>query len=85
MDVLFHKRFKKQLQKIPLQVQEKFFERLNIMVTAGEVPQLGIHRLGGDMAEFKSINVTGDYRALFEIKEKNIIIFMKIGTHSELY
>jgi mRNA-degrading endonuclease YafQ of YafQ-DinJ toxin-antitoxin module len=31
-----------------------------------------------------SINVTGDYRAIFYI-ENNIAVFYKIGRHSELY
>lgn len=31
------------------------------------------------------IDVTGDYRVLFEPKNKDTVVFMRIGTHSELY
>jgi len=45
---------------------------------------LNNHSLEGAFDECRSINVTGDCRAIFK-QEKNIAIFMTIGTHSELY
>jgi addiction module RelE/StbE family toxin len=49
---------------------------------------LRIHSLKGKYSGYFSFNVTDDWRALFKIKEsrnKLIITFHSIGTHSKLY
>lgn len=45
---------------------------------------LNNHSVDKAFTDCRSINVTGDYRAIFK-EENNVIIFLKIGTHSELY
>lgn len=84
MQVTFHKKFKKQFKKLSHSVQKKFFERLSVLVSSPQDPLLNVHRLTGDMNVFFSMNVTGDFRALFTYEGKDIE-FHKIGTHSELY
>jgi mRNA-degrading endonuclease YafQ of YafQ-DinJ toxin-antitoxin module len=34
---------------------------------------------------YRSINITGDVRALYTVKEGALILFVFIGTHSQLY
>lgn len=52
-------------------------------------PILRNHPLRGNYRGYNSINITGDWRALFSIDcdyANNIrIIFKLIGTHSQLY
>ncbi len=45
---------------------------------------LNIHQLHGDRKPLLSMNITGDYRALF-LMNKDTVTFYEIGTHSELY
>jgi addiction module RelE/StbE family toxin len=51
-------------------------------------PILNNHSLKGKFAGYQSININGDWRALYSIQTINtkiIIIFEVLGTHSQLY
>ncbi len=84
MKLISDTRFEKQYKKLPDKIKKKFIQRVGILVTDGRNPSLRVHTLAGNKYPMKSMNVTGDYRALF-IVEKNTITFYNIGTHSELY
>jgi addiction module RelE/StbE family toxin len=84
MRVVFKKKFKKQLQKLPNKIEQKFIDRLKLFLADQKSPLLHVHTLSGSLYPFKSMNVTADYRALFLI-ENDVVIFYEIGTHSELY
>ncbi len=48
-------------------------------------PLLYKHSLNGEWAQCKSINITGDIRAVFEEITDNHFEFVAIGSHSKLY
>ena len=85
MQIELHRNFIKSYGRLPKKIQEKFKERRTLFIENNFHPILENHSVEPTYPNWRSINITGDYRALFEIKEKNIIVFMKIGTHSELY
>lgn len=72
-------------KKLPPKIQNKFQERLDLFEHDSFHPLLNNHSVDEVYPNWRSINVTGDYRALFEHKNKNSVVFMKIGTHSDLY
>ena len=84
MRVTYKKKFIRQYEKLPEKIQKQFNERLGLMRKDIRHPLLRIHALRGDRRPYKSMNVTGDCRALFVIEEDEVI-FSEIGTHSELY
>ena len=84
MQTFFSKNFDKQYQKLPNNVKKKFCDRLLILLDQENHPLLRVHELKGIKAPLLSMNVTGDYRALF-LKERGCLFFQEIGTHSELY
>ena len=84
MDIYFKHSFRRQFKKLPSKIQLQFGSRLDILISKSNNPLLRIHRLRGSKYPLKSMNVTGDYRALF-IQKRDTIIFYEIGTHSELY
>lgn len=43
------------------------------------------HILSGKYTNYRSINITGDYRALYKQVSEKEVIFVKLGTHSQLY
>jgi addiction module RelE/StbE family toxin len=47
-------------------------------------PQLHNHLLTGIYKGCRSINITGDWRAIF-IEQGYTVIFVALGTHSQLY
>jgi addiction module RelE/StbE family toxin len=83
--VLFHASFKKKLSKLPIKIQEKFFERLALFYDDPFDPQLHNHFLKGALQACRSINVTGDIRALYVQHSEDILEFQEIGTHAKLY
>jgi len=86
MRVDYAKLFIRQLRKCPPKIQLAFRKRLELFVINQFHPLLNCHSLHGRLAGYKSINVTGDWRALFrEFEDRRLIYFEMIGTHSELY
>jgi mRNA-degrading endonuclease YafQ of YafQ-DinJ toxin-antitoxin module len=80
----FRSQFKKKLQKISPSIKEKFFDRLELFLRDQNNIILGNHSVEKAYPNCRSINITGDYRAIFYI-EDNIAIFINIGTHADLY
>ena len=85
MTVRFHSRFLKVFGKLPPAIQNKFLARLSLFQREPFHPLLNNHSVDAAYPRWRSMNVTGDYRALFELVSEDTIVFMKIGTHSELY
>ena len=85
MRVDFHKNFLKMLDKTPTEVEEKFYERLKLFEQNPDHPLLKDHSVDKAYPNWRSINITGDWRALYEPTSKDVVVFIKIGTHSQLY
>lgn len=82
----YSKTFVKDLKKSPLRVKLAFRARLEIYLSDKYHPILNNHSLKGDFREYRSINITGDWRAIFrELNGGSIIYFDRLGTHSQLY
>ena len=81
--------FTKQLKKAPLEIKEAFRKRREIFVENPFSPQFNNHQLIGEYKGHRSINITGDWRAIFTEKldevGNKIILFKFIGTHNQLY
>ena len=84
MIIRLHRKFEKKFEKLPAGLQQKFFERVRLFQTHKLNPLLNDHSVDTVYPGWRSINITGDYRALFE-EYGDEIVFMTIGTHSELY
>lgn len=80
----FSKRFDKQLKKSPLEIKISFKQRLAIFSKNPLNTKLNNHSLTGKLREYRSINITGDWRALYSQKN-DLVIFEMLGTHSQLY
>lgn len=85
MDFLWSHEFQRRYQKLPVKVQEKFKERLTCFIADQVDPVLNNHKLTGQYLLHRSINVTGDYRAVYREVDVQTIKWVTIGTHSQLY
>lgn len=85
MIVVYHRNFKKMFRKMPVSVQEKFYNCLVLFVKTPHHPVLGNHQLSGEWVTCRSISITGDMRAVYKEQNGGIIQFIAIGSHSELY
>jgi addiction module RelE/StbE family toxin len=78
-------KFKKQYKKLPPNIQTQFDNRLRLFVSNQTAVELNVHALKGKYSGYWSMNVNGDFRALYKRQGNEIIIFGLIGTHSQLY
>ncbi|MBI5135121.1 type II toxin-antitoxin system mRNA interferase toxin, RelE/StbE family [Candidatus Uhrbacteria bacterium] len=85
MRVIYARIFDKQYKKLPQDVRENFKQRRNIFLSSPFDPLLQNHALHGRYAHYRSINITGDYRAVYREWGDDIIEFAAIGTHAQLY
>jgi len=86
MEVKLTSKFHKNYHKSPRKIQTAFKNHLNIFLKDKFHPLLNNHALTGRYKGNRSINITGDWRAMFrELKGGKVIYFDVIGTHSQLY
>jgi addiction module RelE/StbE family toxin len=85
MKIILHRNFEKKFVKLLPKIQDKFKERRNLFLQNRLHPLLNNHPLSGDRKGQWSINVTGDWRAIYMWSDKNTVIFLDIDTHSNLY
>jgi addiction module RelE/StbE family toxin len=79
------KGFAKQYAKLAAKVQQRFKNRMEVFVVDPFNPTLRNHPLKGKHLGYRSIDITGDVRALYTVKGDMVIIFGFVGTHSQLY
>jgi len=84
MEIKFKKRFQKDFKKLLPKIKEKFYERLEIFINNKFDIILNNHSVNKAFSDCRSINITGDYRAIFK-DDGDAVFFITIGTHSELY
>lgn len=80
-----HPKFRKEFAKLRASEQRAFAERLKLFIFEPHHPQLHTHRLKGSFAGYWSINVNGDLRAVYKQVERDLVVFIRIGSHSQLY
>ena len=84
--ISYSNRFIKDFENAPFKIRVAFKERLEVFIKDKFNPILNNHGLNGKLKKYRSINVTGDWRAVFsENKKDEEIIFHLMGTHSKLY
>lgn len=84
MIIIYHKGFERNYKKLSSKEKNKLKERLQLFVKDEFNPILNNHALKGKYLGYRSINISGDLRALYKT-EGNHIIFVVMGSHSKLY
>ena len=85
MRIVLHRNFEKQYAKLQKQTKVHTKERLALFLRDEFHPILNNHPLRGKYVGYRSINITGDLRALYRRGEHDDRIFTLIDTHSNLY
>ena len=84
MTVEFTKNFIKQSKKLNPKLRAQVFQRIKLFTNEPLNPLLRDHQLKGKYKQYRSINITGDYRALYLLRGDEAI-FDVVDTHSQLY
>ena len=85
MNIRLHRNFEKRYVKLPPAVRQRFKERRDVFAENPFDPVLQNHALKGKYQGYRSINITGDWRAVYKLIDKDTVVFVDLGTHSELY
>jgi addiction module RelE/StbE family toxin len=78
-------KFRKALKKAPQEIRDKTQVRFKMFFDNPFHPLLRTHKLHGDYEGYFSINITGDWRAIYKEIDYDTYLFVALGTHSELY
>ena len=85
MKIVYKKIFQKQLRRLWVKVKQKFDSKIEKFLLNKYDKQLNNHSLKGKYQWMRSITITWDIRALYYEEWDTIVIFVFIGSHSELY
>lgn len=85
MNLNYSHSFKKEYRKLSRKSQNQFCDRVKIFQKNQFDPLLNNHAVHYPYEGCRSINITGDIRALYLEVSKNNYLFVTIGTHSKLY
>ena len=78
-------RFKKKYEKLDENIKNKFKERLRLFLESPLNPILKVHALRGNLIGHKAFSITGDFRAIYTMLDKETIKLVDIGTHNQVY
>ena len=84
MRVEYSRHFVKTFRKCSKKIQLAFRAKLAIFLSDQFAAQLNNHALTDEYFGYRSINITGDWRAVFAQSE-DVVYFVTLGTHSKLY
>ena len=82
--IVFNKNFVKKLRKLDPKIRKALRDKSAIFKENKFDPILNNHSVEKRYPCCRSINITGDFRIIFQ-DFGNVAEFLKIGTHSELY
>ncbi len=88
MKIGFSPEVKKELVKIKKKdphLIRKIYKQLQLFTTNPIHPSLRLHKLSGNLKDFRSISITKSFRMVYQIKEENVAYFVDLGTHNEVY
>lgn len=85
MRIHYSSRFRTQYRKLTKKVRLKAQDRVRIFLQNEFDPLLGNHPLQGKYAGYRSIDITGDFRLIYERYQDNSLNFVAIGSHAELF
>jgi mRNA-degrading endonuclease RelE of RelBE toxin-antitoxin system len=78
----FSKRFKKEYNRLPKEIQKTFDEKLSLFLKQTSHPSLRVKRIQGTKNRWEG-SIAMKYRFTFEFLE-NRVLFRAIGTHDIL-
>ena len=84
MNFVTNKHFDKSVAKLPKAVKLTLRQKLEIFVNDPFDDRLRNHGLKGSLRNYRSVNITGDYRLIYEEYDENTIRLIDIGTHSQI-
>jgi len=80
----FKRAFKKRI-KGNIELEERFWQKLEQFTLNPYDPNLKTHKLSGKLKDYWSFSVDYDERVLFYFTEEEKAVFVDIGSHDQVY
>lgn len=84
MTISYSKDFLKVVHTLSSVRRTRLKQRIELLIDEPHNSQLHNHKLSGEWSGYRSINITGDLRAVFTLS-KSEIYFVALGSHAQLY
>ena len=88
MDIVLSNQFKKNFKKRILKntpLIAKYKIRTAFFIQNSSNPLLHTHILKGKLREYRSFSISGDIRVIYIQQNTNTILFVDIGSHTQVY
>ena len=88
MKIDFSPNFYRQYKKANVKIRKSVDKKIAIFIKNPYDSSLNNHLLHEPYQEYRSIDITADYRALYEevhLGTEELAYFVRIGTHDQLY
>lgn len=85
MKISFHRTFEAKIKQLPDKQKQKIKEAIKLYLDNPRHPKLRLHQLSGKWKNYYSISAGGDLRIHFRKSKEDSILFVIVGTHSQLY
>ena len=88
MKIIFDSGFLEKLKRVDVRIRMNVKRKIDIFSKNPNDLQLNNHPLQKEYRDYRSINLTADYRAIYKeviIEDEVIAYFVIFGTHKELY
>ncbi len=80
----FKRALKKKLKNNP-QLEERFWEKVEVFIADPFDGSLRTHKLSGQLKDLWSFSIEYDVRVVFYFEEEDKTVFIDIGSHDEVY
>jgi mRNA interferase YafQ len=81
----YHKNFQKQFLRLPIKKQQATEQAVSAFISNPSEPKLRDHALKGKWTGHRSIRAGGDLRIHYQQIDQNTVLFIAVGSHSQLY
>ena len=81
MVIRYKPSFVRDFKKLPTELQEEAFEKIEDFRDSSKHKKLKVHKLKGRLKDFYSFSVTYSHRIVFLYENKQTVTFVAIGDH----
>ena len=85
MQYISSRKFDKKFTKLSEKIKNQHIEKIKVFVQNPYSSILNNHALHGKYLGCRSIDISGDLRAIYKIQASNIALFIDIDNHGNLY
>ena len=81
MEIGYKPSFVRDFKKLPTDLQEEAFDKIELFKDVANHKKLKVHKLKGKLSEYHSFSVSYSHRIVFSFESKKEVVFLAIGDH----